>query len=477
MTKIEKIEIHNFKVVKDALPIKLQGKNLLLFGENGSGKTSIYEALKLLFFHSRIFRERIPANVLGEGRAAAEKEILSEFSNHNDPRNVIDVILNDTNHFKTYTPTDIEPYLISYTDIFKHTDELDFKDLIDKAYFSVTSTMTDWYDTDFVKALIAKINNVLDKQFWIKDIKLNLSATNRLTLERDGLAPKYEHLRTYYNESILHLINVIALIETMTYLSSATKQRILVMDDCFNSLDMENRTFVIKYILKNTLGYQKIIMTHNIGFYDLFQYICNNSPDLQEKWISCQLYSIDGIVGIEPIGDLDFEKFANSLKTIIKLKDKGNAIRQRFEKDIYMISLLGNLGELQETQTLLNIIASGHNKVYLSNSKGQFKDVYDLIKEIMAIASLPKYSTNSFAIDIRKRINEFQQHDFLNEIRDDLIDTRVLQKVALHQSSHGHLGKTPTSSKEIDVALKLLGRIENTINLALKYKKSKLGSM
>lgn len=45
MTKIDKIEIHNFKVVKDTLPIKLQGKNLLLFGENGSGKTSIYEAL------------------------------------------------------------------------------------------------------------------------------------------------------------------------------------------------------------------------------------------------------------------------------------------------------------------------------------------------------------------------------------------------------------------------------------------------
>lgn len=477
MTKIDKIEIHNFKVVKDTLPIKLQGKNLLLFGENGSGKTSIYEALKLLFFHDRIFHERIPANVLGEGRAAAEKEILSEFSNHNDPRNVIDVILNDTNHFKAYTPTDIEPYLISYTDIFKHTDKLDFKDLIDKAYYSVTSTMTNWYDTDFVKALIAMINNVLVKQFWIKDIKLNLSATNRITLERVGLTPKYEHLRTYFNESILHLINVIALIESMTYLSSANKQRILVMDDCFNSLDMENRTFVIKYILKNTLGYQKIIMTHNIGFYDLFQYICNNNSSYHEEWVNSQLYCIDGKLDIIPIGDVDFEQFTERLSGIVRLEEKGNAIRQRFEKDIYIISLLGNLGKLQETQTLLNIIASGHNKVYLSNNKGQFKDVYDLIKEIMAIVSIPKYSANSLAIDIKNRINEFQRHDFLNEIRDDLMDTRVLQKVALHQSSHGHLGITPASSKEIDVALELLRRIESTINVALKYKKGKLGSM
>lgn len=126
---------------------------------------------------------------------------------------------------------------------------------------------------------------------------------------------------------------------------------------------------------------------------------------------------------------------------------------------------------------MLNIIASGHNKVYLSNNRGQFKDVYDLIKEIMAIVSIPKYSANSLAIDIKNRINEFQRHDFLNEIRDDLMDTRVLQKVALHQSSHGHLGKTPASSKEIDVALELLRRIESTINVALKYKKGKLGSM
>ena len=54
--RITKIEIKNFKAFQgpDVIdlngPIELseKGQNLLLYGENGSGKTSLYEALKLL---------------------------------------------------------------------------------------------------------------------------------------------------------------------------------------------------------------------------------------------------------------------------------------------------------------------------------------------------------------------------------------------------------------------------------------------
>ena len=50
--KITKIEIKNFKAfqgpdVIDLSGVNGKGQNLLLYGENGSGKTSLYEALKL----------------------------------------------------------------------------------------------------------------------------------------------------------------------------------------------------------------------------------------------------------------------------------------------------------------------------------------------------------------------------------------------------------------------------------------------
>ena len=50
--KITKIEIKNFKAFRGADIINLnedsqKGQNLLLYGENGSGKTSLYKALEL----------------------------------------------------------------------------------------------------------------------------------------------------------------------------------------------------------------------------------------------------------------------------------------------------------------------------------------------------------------------------------------------------------------------------------------------
>ena len=48
MVKITKIEIKNFKAFRgpDVIDLGKKGQNLLLYGENGSGKTSLYEALK-----------------------------------------------------------------------------------------------------------------------------------------------------------------------------------------------------------------------------------------------------------------------------------------------------------------------------------------------------------------------------------------------------------------------------------------------
>lgn len=48
MSKIKTIHINNFKFFGDCSPIVLDGKNLLLYGENGSGKSSIYNALYTL---------------------------------------------------------------------------------------------------------------------------------------------------------------------------------------------------------------------------------------------------------------------------------------------------------------------------------------------------------------------------------------------------------------------------------------------
>ncbi|MDY0082728.1 MAG: AAA family ATPase, partial [Ignavibacteriaceae bacterium] len=49
MIKLNKIEISNFKVFQEPIEIKVDKKNLLIFGENGTGKSSIYWALYTFF--------------------------------------------------------------------------------------------------------------------------------------------------------------------------------------------------------------------------------------------------------------------------------------------------------------------------------------------------------------------------------------------------------------------------------------------
>ena len=72
MKRISNIQIENYRAYYDRLEFKLErGENLLLYGENGSGKTSLYKALDGFFqsFYSPVSytpNRYKPAGALGE---------------------------------------------------------------------------------------------------------------------------------------------------------------------------------------------------------------------------------------------------------------------------------------------------------------------------------------------------------------------------------------------------------------------------
>ena len=49
MAKINEITINGFKAFPSMYKLELEGKHLLMYGENGSGKSSIYFALPFQF--------------------------------------------------------------------------------------------------------------------------------------------------------------------------------------------------------------------------------------------------------------------------------------------------------------------------------------------------------------------------------------------------------------------------------------------
>ncbi|WP_210148879.1 AAA family ATPase [Chryseobacterium scophthalmum] len=74
MKKITKIELDNFKAYAKKQCINIQGKNLLVYGENGAGKSSLYKSINSFFrnsfedinFEKNIYNETEHGNVLIE---------------------------------------------------------------------------------------------------------------------------------------------------------------------------------------------------------------------------------------------------------------------------------------------------------------------------------------------------------------------------------------------------------------------------
>lgn len=441
-------------------------KNAIIYGENGSGKTSIFEAVKLFYFKNRILEERIPSNVVGEERENQIQQIFDDYKNNITKNIIVEV---DNEIFTSHDNSTDNTFLISYNDLDDDMDELSIEKIIRKSYLLNTNndTSQDW--DVLTEAIVEETNTVLKNIFWMEDVKLHLiSGANKCSITNvDNRVPKQANLTNFFNEGLLHVIRFVILVESAVYFSATDRQALLVLDDCFNSLDMQNRTFIIRYLLQRTQKMQRIIFTHNIGFFNLFNYIANNSSEDDSEWDKFMLCRINGIPELITQEEDDVKKLRNAL-TAENVVEIGNKLRRLFEILIYKISRLTNIGELQETRCLLDRLCSSED-VYLSVEGDKLKNVYDLVNEIYANV------TNGNEYDLAKRLQEkiatFRKHDFLKVIRPALEELRLMQKVALHQASHGTEGVSSISSKELKVALSLLEKIEKAVNTATSQTK------
>ena len=183
--KITNIEIKNFRAFYGTYQITLtkKGKNLLVYGENGSGKSSLYMALKL-FFASQYYiptRESIRFNkgFFGIGGAyRREKTYISlgaiyDFSCH---QNIFSL---EDGYIKLYfqeTPHSIER-IHEWSSAARETDDpfilnatrtkgfLDYKALLDMHYYFRASAVIDVFEFLTSYLLAETINDVTTHSF------------------------------------------------------------------------------------------------------------------------------------------------------------------------------------------------------------------------------------------------------------------------------------------------------------------------
>lgn len=89
------LEIKHFKAYKDEFTLKLEDKNLLLYGENGAGKSSIYDAFRYVFFKDEIERRERDLSTIGD---AEEDAIFWQQYNYQGQEEPFEVSLKDSSN-------------------------------------------------------------------------------------------------------------------------------------------------------------------------------------------------------------------------------------------------------------------------------------------------------------------------------------------------------------------------------------------
>lgn len=395
--------------------------------------------------------------MVGQARLDEERRVWDEYKYDDSAAFEIKI---DDEDFISHSDVGDSVFLVSYQNI-AQTDCICIENLINDAYFSHIDNRSTWISNDFVNLIVDAVSDDLKDYFWMDDVKIySMDAHGRCTIgNAQNKIPKSSELHKFFNESVIHVIKFVILIEAIGYFQEQRLKPLLVLDDCFNSLDHPNRTFMMKFLLGKTKGIQKIIFTHNTGFYNLFSYIAKNVA-LENNWKECQLTKVDKERFL-----LDgSEKTTSDIKKEVKTTPVitvGNDLRKRFEILVYKLSRLNNIGELQETKDLLDKMCQPKGHVFLSTQGDVVKDIYALVDEIYA--NVTNGNDYNLAKRLKEKIDKFRNHSFLEELKPVLVELRLLQKVALHQTSHGHRGVSPASENEIDVTFALLEKLERAI--------------
>ena len=77
MNRLKSVELHGIRGVKGSLPITLDGKSVLIYGDNGSGKSSISDALEW-FYYGGV--EHLSGEEIGRGGLEALRNVLLDAS-------------------------------------------------------------------------------------------------------------------------------------------------------------------------------------------------------------------------------------------------------------------------------------------------------------------------------------------------------------------------------------------------------------
>jgi len=454
---MQSIKINHFKAFKDSIEVHFNDESLLIYGDNGMGKSSIYDALKVIFYWQRLESE-LPTSTPEEFEEL-KKNLWGTYDNKKqDLRFSLHI---DGQDMRNFDRANHNTFFISLPEL--HVgDGLNLVELLTRFFLDIPD-VTAFCQLGY--SLIEEAVNTALLSFH-EDVRIEIDKTDFdiMIIDTSRNLKRKANIRRYFNEGKINLVMLLVLFNSIYLNKVPNKKNIIVLDDFITSLDTANRTYIIRCLLDMFADFTIVLFTHSASFFNLIKYMINNIQlDKKDIWTFASLYEIKQVhkIYIKDVIDTvtaiqtDYDAVDNHNHQSID--QFGNRIRKKFETLLYDLSRILIVGGLEESKTILSRISAG--KSYYAKAGG--KTVYNLMDEI---EGLLKNAPKEFLKKrLSSKIDSYKEYN-LNSLQLILNDLKLYQKVTMHPMSHGISGLASFTAKEIEHSLEVLSKMEEIVN-------------
>lgn len=417
--RIAQIVLSNFKFYREQ-NLEINQKNVLFYGENGTGKSSLYWALYMLYkvsYSSNIgkyisnLNASHPNNLVNHNTQASEasvkiideqcnetqisatKNSISErlkdsektihFLNHEKLSKLFDKKVDSSyNLFDNLKNDFISEYII-FEKLHSSLNKIANKEIeiiddrvgsesyeLNKELSSVLKKLErfmNWF-------LHTRFKEKLSIQFYIRDeFRFDQKASGDWELQNpiiDIKLNQYTDFTLRFNEARVKLVSILFYLSLILYNEKKTKHkqalRLLVLDDFLLSLDMGFRSNVIDFVFDKFLHkYQLFILTHDQIFFNLLKRKISHYKK-SEEWIFKYMYFHESLCGQYEEPEMyshndDYLKKAEDFLSSGNLEECGNNLRKEMEKIIFDMKIKFELGNIGTLYNAIEVFQNNHN--------------------------------------------------------------------------------------------------------------------
>jgi len=490
--KIDKIVIENFKFYHN-FEFEIKTKNCLIYGENGTGKSSIYEALYSNFYYYK--DKKIANNQISIRDKFLHRDYMSDalkvnisFNNDKTLNRTDDTITNEAilkddfggfpqgERILSGSVSDATIYFANekilsnivegnFFDVIRNNLSIHFSKLesFETVYVNVKTALhqlpkdRELRDTDIIKMRLesdelykrnlkqfiplSKINGILEKlqcDFEIEfsfvnsdiDIDTHQFSNPKISIKIKNIDDRND-FKNHFNEAKLKLISIAIYFALAKKYETENNLKLLVLDDFLTSLDMANRKIIAKYILDNFEDYQIIILTHNLQFNNLIKRLLDN-----DKWDTKVLFNINEDNKIKPLIKDKDDNYIDEAKTFLDtpnydLHIAGNLLRKAFEGIVNEFEQLLEIGKVETLQKIIEALRNDNKYFYNKPHEVLEKLICDFEK----MFENSEQSNNAKIRQVKSKINNIKNNKITFEKKDnDNIEYNIIKKTEFYKN-------------------------------------------